>query len=142
MVQIKLRQIMSQLTWILQPRKIRNAKNEQFLESLSPVGVNPLDMTCVYKTWAGQYGHSTDPEIVLKFSHLGPDDCDFNFHLSNSCYAKVSRVNLRYTRRGLTLGRILTPLVSRLQLRFSQHSLPLVDGWPLEVNVVLYRFLP
>ncbi|CAL1709867.1 unnamed protein product [Somion occarium] len=68
--QIKLRQTLAQLSCIFQSRRIRNAENERFLESLSPVGMNPLDITSPYKTWAG------------------PDDCDFNFHLSNSSYAK------------------------------------------------------
>ncbi|KAF8256737.1 HotDog domain-containing protein [Lactarius quietus] len=38
---------------------------------LVPVGQNPLDHVSVTKSWAG------------------PDDCDYNWHLSNSSYSKV-----------------------------------------------------
>ncbi|KAI0775056.1 hypothetical protein BD413DRAFT_532677 [Trametes elegans] len=48
----------------------RKQKNLEWLEGLSKVGANPIDFQISYKNWAG------------------PDDCDFNFHLSNSSYPK------------------------------------------------------
>ncbi|KAH9983048.1 hypothetical protein BJV74DRAFT_777907 [Russula compacta] len=50
---------------------VREAAARKFLDDLSPVGDNPLDKTIVFKTWAG------------------PDDCDYNWHLSNSSYPKI-----------------------------------------------------
>jgi acyl-CoA thioesterase FadM len=50
---------------------VRDAAACEFLDGLSPVGQNPLDLTIVTKAWAG------------------PDDCDYNRHLSNSSYPKV-----------------------------------------------------
>ncbi|KAI0048479.1 hypothetical protein FA95DRAFT_1582186 [Auriscalpium vulgare] len=64
-------------THVLQPAEQRRALKQAWWESMSPIGVNPLDEVSVYKTWAG------------------PDDCDYNLHLSNSSYAKsfdVARV--------------------------------------------------
>lgn len=55
---------------------------DKWFASLSPVGKNPFDMVSKYRTWAG------------------PDDCDFNMHLSNSCYAKhldMARFNAALT---------------------------------------------
>ncbi|KAI0648962.1 hypothetical protein C8Q79DRAFT_905075 [Trametes meyenii] len=48
----------------------RKKKNLEWLEGLSKVGTNPFDLSIAYKSWAG------------------PDDCDFNLHLSNSSYPK------------------------------------------------------
>ncbi|KAI0368027.1 hypothetical protein BV20DRAFT_969882 [Pilatotrama ljubarskyi] len=50
--------------------EVRRQKNLEWLESLSNVGANPFEMQVTYKCWAG------------------PDDCDFNMHLSNSSYPK------------------------------------------------------
>jgi len=50
---------------------VRDAAARKFLDDLSPVGQNPLDKTIVTKAWAG------------------PDDCDYNLHLSNSSYPKI-----------------------------------------------------
>ncbi|EKM52920.1 uncharacterized protein PHACADRAFT_261613 [Phanerochaete carnosa HHB-10118-sp] len=43
---------------------------DKFLKDLCPVGEDPLSYTVTVKQWAG------------------PDDCDFNWHLSNSSYPK------------------------------------------------------
>ncbi|KAI8982728.1 hypothetical protein BD414DRAFT_537748 [Trametes punicea] len=51
--------------------EVRRQKNLEWLESLSKgFGKNPFDVQVVYTNWAG------------------PDDCDFNLHLSNSSYPK------------------------------------------------------
>ncbi|KAI9066318.1 hypothetical protein FKP32DRAFT_1589832 [Trametes sanguinea] len=51
--------------------EVRRQKNLEWFEGLSNgLGKSPFDMTVVYKNWAG------------------PDDCDFNMHLSNSSYPK------------------------------------------------------
>jgi len=55
---------------LFRSRKDRVAERIRYADSLTSVGVHPLDFTVNYKTWAG------------------PDDCDFNMHLSNSSYAK------------------------------------------------------
>ncbi|EMD32696.1 hypothetical protein CERSUDRAFT_87726 [Gelatoporia subvermispora B] len=55
----------------LQPASVRRAVLSRWHDELSPVGQNPFDLCVRYRTWAG------------------PDDCDFNMHLSNSCYAKI-----------------------------------------------------
>ncbi|OBZ73958.1 hypothetical protein A0H81_06091 [Grifola frondosa] len=51
-------------------REARAKLKAEWHESISPIGSNPFEMSVSYRTWAG------------------PDDCDFNLHLSNSCYAK------------------------------------------------------
>ncbi|GBE87299.1 hypothetical protein SCP_1005470 [Sparassis crispa] len=51
--------------------RARSAIEERWWETLSPLGRKPFDEITTYNTWAG------------------PDDCDFNIHLSNSCYAKT-----------------------------------------------------
>ncbi|THH30138.1 hypothetical protein EUX98_g4032 [Antrodiella citrinella] len=56
---------------MLKSKKQKQLAVEQFHESLAQVGKNPFDLVSTYRTWAG------------------PDDCDFNMHLSNSCYSKV-----------------------------------------------------
>ncbi|OCH89373.1 hypothetical protein OBBRIDRAFT_794324 [Obba rivulosa] len=55
----------------LQPASIRRVLLSRWHDELSPVGQNPFELCVRYRTWAG------------------PDDCDFNMHLSNSCYAKI-----------------------------------------------------
>ncbi|KAI0077165.1 hypothetical protein K474DRAFT_1596562 [Panus rudis PR-1116 ss-1] len=54
----------------LHPRPRRKALEDKWFEDLSPIGQNPLTWVKAYKSWAG------------------PDDSDFNLHLSNSSYAK------------------------------------------------------
>ncbi|KAI1797390.1 hypothetical protein LXA43DRAFT_412367 [Ganoderma leucocontextum] len=68
----------------LSPAHVRQRKKLEWLESLSPVGKNPFDLTVTYCTWAG------------------PDDCDFNLHLSNSSYPK--RLDSGRFRFGLKLS--------------------------------------
>lgn len=51
--------------------RTRAARIQAWLDSLSPVGISPFDLKVTHKAWAG------------------PDDCDYNFHLSNSCYPKI-----------------------------------------------------
>jgi hypothetical protein len=88
---------------------VREAAARKFLDDLCPVGQNPLDFTVVTKAWAGVYSlsfrstklcHSSGCEnfnlyvvvirLFLVSSLAGIDDCDYNLHLSNSSYPKVS----------------------------------------------------
>ncbi|KAI0749601.1 hypothetical protein C8Q80DRAFT_1232236 [Daedaleopsis nitida] len=64
------RYLLHRLSHIFSSPAVRRQKNMEWLEDLSNVGMNPFDLQVVYKTWAG------------------PDDCDFNLHLSNSSYPK------------------------------------------------------
>ncbi|KZT05050.1 uncharacterized protein LAESUDRAFT_727305 [Laetiporus sulphureus 93-53] len=68
---IRLRFQLLRLSLIFKPRKVRQEIKANWLHDLSPVGKHPLELTDSYKTWASL------------------DDCDFNLHLSNSCYAKI-----------------------------------------------------
>lgn len=52
-------------------KKHAAAVKQKWLDGLSPVGQNPLALQVRHRAWAG------------------PDDCDYNFHLSNSCYPKI-----------------------------------------------------
>ncbi|TDL14763.1 hypothetical protein BD410DRAFT_733639 [Rickenella mellea] len=55
------------------------ATKRAWLESLAPVGKSPFEVQTSSKTWAS------------------PDDCDFNWHLSNSSYAKnLDSARLKY----------------------------------------------
>lgn len=85
---------------------VREAAARKFLDDLCPVGQNPLDFTVVTKAWAGVYivfsstkiscTHPVKLYVLLyvsfwyPFSLAGIDDCDYNLHLSNSSYPKVS----------------------------------------------------
>ncbi|KAH9927893.1 hypothetical protein B0H21DRAFT_838213 [Amylocystis lapponica] len=59
------------LSILFRPRSLRPQLTAAWLDSLSPIGADPFDFCVSYKTWAG------------------PDDCDFNMHLSNSSYPKT-----------------------------------------------------
>ncbi|PCH42824.1 hypothetical protein WOLCODRAFT_138078 [Wolfiporia cocos MD-104 SS10] len=67
---LRFRFLLLRLSLIFKPRNVRQRIRAQWLGALSPVGQNPLDLVETWKGWAS------------------PDDCDFNLHLSNSCYAK------------------------------------------------------
>ncbi|KAF8147820.1 hypothetical protein B0H34DRAFT_669212, partial [Crassisporium funariophilum] len=56
---------------ILQSPATKLRMEEKWLDSIAPVGQNPLKMVVPYKTWASL------------------DDSDFNGHLSNSSYCKI-----------------------------------------------------
>jgi hypothetical protein len=71
---------LTRLWWLVSRARIRThffssptRKNDahKFRDDLVPIGQNPLDHTLVTEAWAG------------------PDDCDYNWHLSNSSYAKI-----------------------------------------------------
>ncbi|RPD61061.1 hypothetical protein L226DRAFT_486149 [Lentinus tigrinus ALCF2SS1-7] len=67
---IRGRYLVHRLSNIFSSAQVRRQKNLEWLEGLSKVGSNPFDLQVTYRTWAG------------------PDDCDFNMHLSNSSYPK------------------------------------------------------
>ena len=75
---VRLRYLFRRCTLLLKPRATRKKLEAEWLEKLSPVGANPLTWTTSYTTWCG------------------PDDSDFNMHMSNSSYPKVcnSRITL------------------------------------------------
>ncbi|TCD64759.1 hypothetical protein EIP91_003650 [Steccherinum ochraceum] len=58
------------MSLLLKSRKEKQLAMDKFFESFVPVGKSPFEAIGTYRTWAG------------------PDDCDFNMHLSNSSYAK------------------------------------------------------
>nr|VWO99772.1 Phosphate:H symporter (Phosphate:H symporter, variant) [Ganoderma boninense] len=72
------------LRHFLSPVHVRQQKKLEWLESFSPVGKNPFELTGIYRVWAG------------------PDECDFNLHLSNSSYPK--RLDAARFRFGLLLS--------------------------------------
>ncbi|KAI9447495.1 hypothetical protein H4582DRAFT_1803022 [Lactarius indigo] len=69
----------TRLWWLARRARIRTFfssstnKNDahKFRDDLVPIGQNPLDHKLVTKAWAG------------------PDECDYNWHLSNSSYPKL-----------------------------------------------------
>ncbi|RDX42138.1 hypothetical protein OH76DRAFT_1458914 [Lentinus brumalis] len=67
---IRGRYLLHRLSNIFCSAQVRRQRNLEWLEGLSKVGSNPFDLLVTYRTWAG------------------PDDCDFNMHLSNSSYPK------------------------------------------------------
>ncbi|KAI0833654.1 hypothetical protein BC628DRAFT_1406623 [Trametes gibbosa] len=62
--------LVQRLANLLRSSSERRKKNLEYLEGFSNIGVNPFEKEISYKIWAG------------------PDDCDFNLHLSNSSYPK------------------------------------------------------
>jgi hypothetical protein len=95
---------------------VREAAARKFLDDLCPVGQNPLDFTIVTKAWAGVYlvfssttffAHTSGETLCVvirllfwyPFSLAGIDDCDYNLHLSNSSYPKVSSKHYSFSRR-------------------------------------------
>jgi len=67
---IRLRFMALRLRSLFLSKEAKLEVRQKWLEKLSPVGSNPFEKVTTYRTWAGL------------------DDCDFNLHLSNSCYAK------------------------------------------------------
>ncbi|KAH8093064.1 hypothetical protein BXZ70DRAFT_897800 [Cristinia sonorae] len=59
------------LSLALKSKKEKQAAMEKWFDDLLQVGKSPFEVVSKYRTWAG------------------PDDCDFNMHLSNSSYAKL-----------------------------------------------------
>lgn len=68
---VRLRFLFRRITLLLKPRATRKKLEAEWLEKLSPVGANPLTWKTSFTTWCG------------------PDDSDFNMHMSNSSYPKV-----------------------------------------------------
>ncbi|KAI0301515.1 hypothetical protein B0F90DRAFT_1628508 [Multifurca ochricompacta] len=112
----------------------REAVARKFLDDLSPTGQNPLDKTIVTKAWASI------------------DDCDYNWHLSNSSYPKIldsARMNsalsyfLYFARSGGWIGLAAThfhflreiPMFARYEVR-SQ-----IVGWDRKWLYVVHRFV-
>ncbi|CAL1697551.1 unnamed protein product [Somion occarium] len=67
---VRLRFLFVRIGLLLKSKEARRKAEDEWLEHLSPVGSNPFEWRRSFKTWAG------------------PDDSDFNLHLSNSSYAK------------------------------------------------------
>ncbi|EED84659.1 predicted protein [Postia placenta Mad-698-R] len=70
LIALRLRLHLLRLRLLFKPRHVKQRAKAQWLAALSPVGKSPFDVTVAWKGWAS------------------PDDCDYNLHLSNSCYAK------------------------------------------------------
>ncbi|KDQ50801.1 hypothetical protein JAAARDRAFT_41745 [Jaapia argillacea MUCL 33604] len=56
---------------LFKSKREKEIATERWLEGLAPVGADPFELTTIYPAYAGI------------------DDCDFNWHLSNSSYAKT-----------------------------------------------------
>ena len=69
--------------------QVKELAVRNWFEELLPVGLNPFDAMTAYKTWTSEYLPSLRAYGVLSVL-IGIDDSDFNGHLSNSSYAKVS----------------------------------------------------
>ncbi|TFY66282.1 hypothetical protein EVG20_g4805 [Dentipellis fragilis] len=69
-IALRVRWYLLRLRMLFRSKKEREDAQRRWLESLSPVGKTPFDSLVSHSGWAGI------------------DDCDYNFHLSNSCYAK------------------------------------------------------
>ncbi|KAF7795847.1 hypothetical protein EIP86_007014 [Pleurotus ostreatoroseus] len=76
------------------PAHVRVQKKAEWLARLCPVGEDPIAFEVREPAWAG------------------PDDCDFNWHLSNSCYPKVR------------LSVFLSPVPSSVAQRYLRASDP------------------
>ncbi|EED84611.1 predicted protein [Postia placenta Mad-698-R] len=70
LIALRLRLHLLRLRLLFKPRHVEQRAKAQWLAALSLVGKSPFDVTVAWKGWAS------------------PDDCDYNLHLSNSCYAK------------------------------------------------------
>ncbi|KAH9035170.1 hypothetical protein EDB83DRAFT_2525126 [Lactarius deliciosus] len=110
----------TRLWWLARRARIRTLfssstnKNDahKFRDDLVPIGQNPLDYTLVTKAWAG------------------PDDCDYNWHLSNSSYPKfldLARTHFQFLRE--------IPMFARYEVR-SQ-----IVGWDHKWLYVIHRFV-
>ncbi|KAL4244040.1 THEM6/lcsJ thioesterase [Abortiporus biennis] len=67
---LQARYLLLRVRCLFMSKKAKLEAREKWFDSLTPVGKNPFECCTTYSTWAG------------------PDDCDFQMHLSNSCYAK------------------------------------------------------
>lgn len=70
-------------------KRVREKRIDEWLDSITPIGENPLDKVTVYKTRASEFSpYLWWPDESL-LGAQAVDECDFNGHLSNSSYAKV-----------------------------------------------------
>ncbi|KZT67849.1 hypothetical protein DAEQUDRAFT_672424 [Daedalea quercina L-15889] len=67
---LRLRWYWLQLCLLFKPKHVKWSARTRWLVEHCPVGLDPLSYVHTWRSWAS------------------PDDCDFNLHLSNSCYAK------------------------------------------------------
>ena len=89
MFTLRLRWYILQLRLLLKPKQVKRNVKAKWLGDLRPVGLDPLEFVHVWKNWACKYLQLI---VVSHHSHresVALDDCDYNMHLSNSCYAKV-----------------------------------------------------
>jgi len=70
-VAMRLQHKMVQARTMFRSKAVRISAEDQWLDSVSPIGVDPFKLTVLYTSWAGF------------------DECDLNLHLSNSSYAKI-----------------------------------------------------
>lgn len=89
--------------------KKRTREINEWLDDLSPVGANPMEVVSVFRRWASTYFRSS--KFISTPAHaihvfLALDDNDFfGLHLSNSCYAKACLLPVScHELTGLQLG--------------------------------------
>ncbi|EPQ57428.1 hypothetical protein GLOTRDRAFT_58778 [Gloeophyllum trabeum ATCC 11539] len=103
----------------LKPSKVRKLEMDNWYGSLAPVGADPFDMTITYNAWAG------------------PEDCDFNLHLSNSCYPKI--LDSARFKAALAMFPSLFPCGGWIALAGTHHSfireIPMFAKYELRMNV-------
>ena len=75
---------------LLHPAPKRARIFTKWLDALSPVGKSPFEVKCVL-TSPMTFDNSANLLRTRRYTYTTyatPDDCDYNFHLSNSCYGK------------------------------------------------------
>lgn len=86
---VRLRWYLLQLRLLFKSTQAKRSIKAKWLGELSPVGVDPLDFVHVWKNWACECMQLLCVCFSLITTTAALDDCDYNMHLSNSCYAKV-----------------------------------------------------
>ncbi|KAI0338644.1 hypothetical protein BDW22DRAFT_1348350 [Trametopsis cervina] len=81
-IEIRTRYALHHLSTLFMSKKAKWESKDKFLSGLCPIGEDPIKFTTYATSWAG------------------PDDCDFNLHLSNSSYPK----HLDWARFRMALG--------------------------------------
>ncbi|TFK45234.1 hypothetical protein OE88DRAFT_1729805 [Heliocybe sulcata] len=111
-------------TWLklflsFKSKKERVAGIDDWYAQLTPIGEDPFRMETRYKAWAG------------------PDDCDYNLHLSNSCYPKVLD-GARFV-AGLAMFPNLYPCGGWIALAGTHHhfirEIPIFAKYEIRMNV-------
>ncbi|KZT21883.1 hypothetical protein NEOLEDRAFT_1164429 [Neolentinus lepideus HHB14362 ss-1] len=118
-ISLRLRYLLMKLKLCLKSKKVKTEEMDRWYASIAPLGEDPFRITTTYSSWAG------------------PDDCDFNLHLSNSCYPKI--LDAARFQAALAMFPNLFPCGSWIALAGTHHhfirEIPIFSSYEVRMNL-------